>query len=233
MKKTFRLASLVLGAVAMTSVGFATSVPLCASVAGSGTVASTYEGYGSGGCQLGDKIFSNFVFTNDAVWTTITPLNPDPLHEGFNFGGAFAADGSFFTAAVFYDVTVIGGAPLIEDMTLSIGGIGQIPDGTSFDVGEDITNGGNLIGSLDVGNFGHPLVLTDTANWSPVSSIHVVKDVSIYPCGVNSTGECTTQFNFSEITQIVSQVPEPMTLSMMGIGLLGLGLLRRRQVGKK
>jgi len=28
-------------------------------------------------------------------------------------------------------------------------------------------------------------------------------------------------------------VPEPMTLSMMGIGLLGLGLMRRRQMGKK
>lgn len=31
----------------------------------------------------------------------------------------------------------------------------------------------------------------------------------------------------------LSAVPEPMTLSMMGFGLLGLGLMRRRQTGKK
>jgi len=30
-----------------------------------------------------------------------------------------------------------------------------------------------------------------------------------------------------------SAVPEPMTFSMMGLGLLGLGVLRRRQQGKK
>jgi hypothetical protein len=46
------------------------------------------------------------------------------------------------------------------------------------------------------------------------------------------------QFNgfmaMSEVTNShLSGVPEPMTLSMMGIGLLSLGLLRRRQAGKK
>jgi hypothetical protein len=185
---------------------------------------------GSGGCQIGDKIFSNFSVTNASAWANVTPLNPDEHHMGFQFGGAFASTGALFVASLSYDVTVIGGANRIHDMLLSVGGVGTIPPGVVFSIGEDVLDssgiGANLLASLEVGNFGQPLTLFDSATWLPVNFIHVNKDITIFPFD-NQGG--TVAFNFSEVTQIVSQVPEPMTMSLMGAGLLALGVLGRRR----
>ena len=60
-------------------------------------------------------------------------------------------------------------------------------------------------------------------SFTTVQSAWILKDIRIGAGGFIS--------DFSESHH--SPVPEPMTLSMMGIGLLGLGLARRRQQGKK
>jgi opacity protein-like surface antigen len=68
---------------------------------------------------------------------------------------------------------------------------------------------GHNNGNVDV--FGNP------ATFGPVSSIVISKDID--------------DLQFSEFTDsvTVSSVPEPMTLSMMGAGLLGLSLISRRR----
>jgi hypothetical protein len=66
----------------------------------------------------------------------------------------------------------------------------------------------------------------DTAvanSFNTVQSAFIQKDIRIGQGGFIS--------DFTESHH--APVPEPMTLSMMGIGLLSLGLLRRRQAGKK
>jgi hypothetical protein len=66
----------------------------------------------------------------------------------------------------------------------------------------------------------------DTAvanSFNTVQSAFIQKDIRIGQGGFIS--------DFTESHH--SAVPEPMTLSMMGVGLLGLGLMRRRQAGKK
>jgi hypothetical protein len=73
----------------------------------------------------------------------------------------------------------------------------------------------------------NPLVAppnTSIANsFTGVQSAWILKDIRIGAGGFIS--------DFSESHH--SSVPEPMTLSMMGLGLLGLGLARRRQQAKR
>ena len=74
----------------------------------------------------------------------------------------------------------------------------------------------------------NPLVAgpnSSTANsFSTVQSAWILKDIRF-----GSPGPFISDFSESHH----SAVPEPMTLSMMGLGLLGLGLARRRQQVKK
>jgi len=73
-----------------------------------------------------------------------------------------------------------------------------------------------------VGVSGGAQVTSQTFN-SLTSPVTIFKDIN------RGIGGDLTSFNQSFHTP----VPEPMTLSMMGLGLLGLGLVRRRQQGKK
>lgn len=195
------------------------AAPLCVN----GTV-SSYVALGTGGCTIGDKLFSSFEVTNAGAWVNVTVLNPDPYHMGFQFGGVFLANaGAPFVASMSYNVEVIGGDDLIHDMELHVGGVGVIPPGVLFTVGEDILDfNGNVLALLEVGNSTNVLVLTDLATFGPVDFITVNKDITI----VNNSNQA---FNFSEMTQIVSQVPEPTTSMIVGVGLLAAGMLRRRR----
>ncbi len=60
----------------------------------------------------------------------------------------------------------------------------------------------------------------NSASFAPTGSVWIQKDISY-------TNAAMSQFSNSHA------IPEPMTLSLMGVGLLGLGLMRRRQAGKK
>lgn len=210
-----RMVSVVLLLLAASSVAMA--APACVN----GSVAS-YVALGDEGCTIGDKLFSSFAVTNQSAWVNVTVLNPDPYHMGFQFGGVFLANaGEPFIASMSYDVSVIGGGNLIHDMELHVGGVGFIPPGVLFTVGEDILAADNsVLALLEVGNSGGVVVMRDRATFGPVNFINVNKDITI----VNPS---TQLFNFSEMTQIVSQVPEPATSLIFGTGLLALVALRR------
>jgi len=64
-------------------------------------------------------------------------------------------------------------------------------------------------------------VASGSAAFAPTGDVWIQKDLTYENAKMS-------QFENSHAT-----VPEPMTLSMMGLGLLGLGLMRRRQQGKK
>jgi hypothetical protein len=67
----------------------------------------------------------------------------------------------------------------------------------------------------------------DTLTFTPVTVAYVVKDIllqSLPPGGLAT---------ISSVTQVLTPVPEPASLAIVGMGLLALGAARRRAAGKK
>ena len=79
---------------------------------------------------------------------------------------------------------------------------------------------GNTLANFSLVSSG--AAVSTTVTFAQQSRVFIKKDIQF-------NGSSISDFNNSHLTG----VPEPMTLSMMGLGLLGLGLMRRRQQGKK
>jgi hypothetical protein len=114
-------------------------------------------------------------------------------------------------ADVVIDYSVTSGSANISGIDASYIG----PNGT---ISETAYNNGNVVSSIsDPQNNNSVTVYGTPATFGPFSNIVIHKDVEA--------------ISFSEFTDSVqvSGVPEPASLSMMGLGLLGLGLVGRRK----
>src|SRR6185312_17139908 len=238
-KSLFSMAAWAFGAAMVTSVGYAApSVPACAT----GASLQSYIDLSSTGCQIDDKIFSNFAYgglsspTASQVLVTVdtTPFNPG-LHFGANWIVTGANQSADFHLSFTIDV-LQGGFP-IDDDSLGID-FGRIAGSGLINVNETVCLGGNFanpsggtgctnpVSVLQV--FGSSASQTTFAHdiytgGATYTHLQVFKDIGL------STGAGTdSAANFSSLSQNFSEVPEPMTFSLMGAGLLGLGLLRKR-----
>ena len=163
----------------------------------------------------------------------------------------FAATGSATTANANVDQTLaVGGNPAI-----GLGGFSFTGNFTSaFTLGYTATIG-NCLAGFSCALTGYVEQVLITPNTS-TASVSVVEGAGPSPVVLNYNNQTSSQFQIFSVASTTkaatyngntglisyesqvfgtatSGVPEPMTLSMMGIGLLGLGLMRRRQMGKK
>jgi len=224
---------LIVGLIAAMAPVVASAVELCTQ----GTMAD-YVALGAAGCVIDDKLFYNFAYSSALVpagSVAVAPISM-PYNPGFAFSAGWGAIGSMVVDShITYYVAVLQGGFPIGDISAAMTGYVAVGNGFVL-VAENAWLGG------PPGQGGTqlmpPLGLYATASGSQDydrevfgatrGPIFVAKDILVSGGG---SGPFQYPPDFASVSQVINQfseVPEPITLVLIGSGLLGFGLLRRR-----
>jgi hypothetical protein len=170
-------------------------------------------------CQIQDKIFSNFVYSPVSGGVPATNVNFNlVLQSGTSdiHGWSFVPETAWtlgFTLS--YDIAVAPGNPLVALIqSKDQMNTGFVP--TSLTISDTQTGVGVLALTATAGGE------TVFSNLYNLQTIHT-SSVATIPAGLN-----LLSYEQDWIERTASTVPEPVSLVLIGSGLLGLGLLRRR-----
>jgi len=188
-------------------------------------------------CTSGNLIFSGFSYSGTGSPTSVAipagSLNVTPItitgDEGFTFsagwlvGNQAGGVSSFQDSLIQYVITDTAG---ITDIGLTFNaqamGTGLASVSETFCLGATTTVVGcaaNKIGQVAVNT---PSNLGSSTTFSPVTSIAISKDI-------NATSGVNGNARIVQVTDQYSQtVPEPLSFALLGSGLAGLVLVRKR-----
>jgi hypothetical protein len=206
----------------------------CANVDVSCTLQELVSG---GSIVIDDKVFDNWSvddFSTNPVSLSdieVMALDDQPLNPGLHFhtDNEFTVAGfDLIDLTILFGVSTLDGVARIKDNSLEINeflfGAGNL--GGFIAIYEDILDvSGDLIGEkfVSADNFPPPLFdLFDSATFSPQATISIEKTILI---GGDDVGDTVSLYDF---TQRFSQIPEPATLVLIGVGLTGFGFARRK-----
>ncbi len=198
---------------------------------------ASFSAYLTGPCTVGDKTFSDFAFDSTAGGSGVAltsddvTVAPELTADGpgllFSSSAITVTQGTPITLASFVDVvlgyTVTAGSGFqIDDADLVIAG------------GTDGAGQGNVTDFLTASSSGTSLPLlsvalpatTDMVTFPMVDAVDVFKDilVEVPAGGIGSANITTVSQPFSQ-----SAIPEPPTLALLSVGLLGFATARLRR----
>jgi PEP-CTERM motif-containing protein len=195
--------------------------------------------------QVGDKLFGNFSFqylstdTNASEKLVPADLALSALDNQVGFGisiqsAGFSAEGmDTKDIDLSFSVQVTGSPDLISGVDLSVNGgaTGMGEAGVTENIythGIGAGNIANLFANIDASS----ATPEDSVTFSqPQAMIWVEKDLSVSgdPDGTACGNPASNYAIISIVDQTFAQVPEPSTWALLGAGLAGLLILRRRK----
>ncbi|MCK4625528.1 MAG: PEP-CTERM sorting domain-containing protein [Phycisphaerae bacterium] len=254
MLRSILVSSVVVVALVVLSVGtFASGDIIIADI--DNPVAYTIEEVNAaGGIQVGDKLFSDWRVTDTESVNAIAPNASEIVVTGIQIGGDYglrfnsgwsAPAGQLADSTIKFKVSIVepwlSERWLIKDNALWITafGVSNNTDAGAVSVSENV-----YAFDPDVHGWSQPIankfvyykddddnILYDEKDFVddmgvPVAltEIWVIKDVIAYG-GVGTVGTA----HISEFFQTFSQVPEPATMALLGLGGIGVLLRRRRR----
>ena len=194
---------------------------------------------GGGSIIVDDKLFDNWFISDFSTSVIISSniqviaLDDQPFNQGlqFNPNGEFSVTGfDLIDLIIGYRVSTLDGSARINGNSLEIDqfSFGTGNTGGFIEIFEDVLDSnGNVIGDKFVTadnlqpSFFH---LSDTTNFLPSSTIFAETTILL---GGDSSADLV---NLDKFTQRFSQIPEPATWLLFGVGLMGFNLVRKNKI---
>ncbi len=181
-------------------------------------------------CTYGDLTFSDFSYSASgsdqvpAADVTVTPVTVGG-EMGLQFNAPWGTPPGDTTDSFINFTATCNSDCSIDDLALNIGGASADTGGIVL-VSETSPV---LTGSLQAGAAGSTTILTDSATFSPVTSVTVSKDILVNG-GTSGLGSQVSNVQNLFSTTTPSTVPEPSTVFLC-LGMLGLVPMARRKFG--
>lgn len=208
----------------------------CADVNASCTLDELVSG---GSIVINDKLFDNWFIEDfstlpvDIAGIDVLPLDDQAMNPGvqFNANGRLSTVGfDLIDLDLGFSVATLDGSAGIKDNSLEINGftfgVGNV--GGFIDIFEDIFDpSGVLLGDkfVTADNLSPPILdLFDSAEFPAQSVVFVEKLILV---SGDDSGDTVSLDTFS---QRFSQVPEPATIALLVMGILGVAITSRRRL---